>query len=77
MPHNQNFKVWLQKWKKVYIECKEQALPKIDGNYLVTDFAYAVESITPVWSDFWKNQCEMLKWEKKTFPTFFELVEIY
>jgi len=29
----------------VYIEYKEQALPKVDGNYLVKDFTYIVKLI--------------------------------
>ena len=61
----------------MYTKCKKQTLLKVDGNYLITDFVYTVESITPVWSDFWKNQLKILKWEKKTLPTFFKLVGIY
>jgi hypothetical protein len=61
----------------VYTECKELKLPEVDGNRSVTDFAFAVEYITPSWSEYWKNEFDSREWEKKTLPTFFELVEIY
>jgi len=61
----------------VYAECKELDLPEVNGDRLVKDFAYAVESITPSWLEYRKNQLERLEWKKKTLPTFFELVEIY
>ena len=76
-PWNQNFEVWLQEWERVYTECKELKLPEVDGSRSVTDFVYAVESITPSWSEYWKNELDKREWEKKTLPTFFELVEIY
>ena len=76
-PRNQNFEVWLQEWERVYTECKELDLPERDGSQSVTDFAYAVESITPSWSEYWKNELDKREWEKKTLPTFFKLVEIY
>ena len=44
-PQNQNFKVWIQEWEKVYTEYIELKLPKIEGNWLVRDFVYTVESI--------------------------------
>lgn len=43
-PRNQNFEVWLQEWETVYTECKELDLPEVNGDRLVKDFAYAVES---------------------------------
>ena len=61
----------------MYTKCKEQALPKVDGNHLVKDFIYIVESITPSWLEYWKNELNKREWEKKTLPTFFKLVEIY
>jgi hypothetical protein len=61
----------------VYTKCKELDLPKVDSDRPVKDFAYAVESITLSWLEYWKNQFKRLKWKKKTLPTFFELVEIY
>ena len=76
-PRNQNFEVWLQEWETVYTECKELDLPEVNGDRSVKDFVYAVDSITPSWSEYWKNQLERLEWKKKTLPTFFELVEIY
>ena len=45
-PRNQNFEVWLQEWERLYTECKELKLPEVDGSRSVTDFAYAVKSIT-------------------------------
>ena len=76
-PRNQNFEVWLLEWEKVYTECKELGLPEVHGDRSVIDFAYAVESITPSWSGYWKNKFQMLEWKRKTLPSFFELVEIY
>ena len=54
-PRNQNFEVWLEEWEKVYTECKELDLPKVNGDCSVRDFVYAVDLITPSWSEFWKN----------------------
>ena len=76
-PQNQNFEVWLQEWERVYTECKELKLPEVDSSRSVTDFAYAVKSITPSWSEYWKNELDKREWEKKTLPTFFELIKIY
>ena len=76
-PRNQNFEVWLQEWEKVYTECKELGLPEVYGDRSVKDFAYAVESITPSWSEYWKIKFQMLEWKRKTLPSFFKLVEIY
>ena len=61
----------------MYTKCIELKLPKVDGNRLVTDFAFIVEFITLSWLEYWKNKLNSRKWEKKTLPTFFELVEIY
>ena len=76
-PRNQNYEVWLQEWERVYTECKELGLPETDGNRSVKDFAYAVESITSGWSEYWKNEFQRLEWKKEALPDFFELVEIY
>ena len=61
----------------MYTEYKELKLPEVDGSHSVTDFAYAVELITPSWSEYWKNELDKREWEKKTLPTFFKLVKIY
>lgn len=61
----------------MHTKCKELGLSDIDGDRSVRDFAYAVESITPNWPDYWKNEFQRLEWKKKTLPSFFELVEIY
>ena len=61
----------------MYTKYKELKLPKVDGSCLVTDFTYAVKLITPSWLKYWKNKLNKHKWEKKTLPTFFKLVEIY
>jgi hypothetical protein len=61
----------------VYTKYKEQALPKVDSSYLVTDFAYVVELIILSWLEYWKNELNRREWEKKILPTFFKLVEIY
>ena len=76
-PRNQNFEVWLQEWEKVYTECVELKLPEIEGNRSVRDFAYAVESISPSWSEYWKNEFQRLDWKKEELPSFFELSELY
>jgi hypothetical protein len=76
-PQNQNFEVWLQEWERVYTECKELKLPKINGSRSVTDFVYIVELITLSWLEYWKNELNKREWEKKTLPTFFKLVKIY
>ena len=61
----------------MYTKCKELKLPKVDSNRLVTDFAFTVKSITPSWLEYWTNKLNKREWEKRTLPTFFELVEIY
>ena len=60
VPKNQNFEVWLQEWEKVYTECVEQKLPKIEGNWSVKDFVYAVKSVSPSWLEYWKNEFQRL-----------------
>jgi len=52
-------------------------LGAVAGDRSVKDFAYAVESITPNWSEYWKNELQRLEWKKEKLPSFFELVEIY
>ena len=52
VPRNQNFEIWLQEWEKVYTKCVELKLSKIKGNWLVKDFAYAVELILPSWLEY-------------------------
>ena len=74
---NQNFEVWVQEWEKVYTECVELGLPEVEGNRSVRDFVYAVESTSPSWSEYWKNEFQRLDWKKKTLPSFFEITEIY
>ena len=76
-PQNQNFKVWLQEWKRLYTKYKELKLPKVDGSYLVTDFIYTVKLIILNWLEYWKNKLNKHKQEKNTLSTFFKLVEIY
>jgi hypothetical protein len=61
----------------VYTKCKELKLPKVDGNRSVTDFVFIVKSIIPSRLEYWKNKLDSREWEKKTLPTFFELVKIY
>jgi hypothetical protein len=61
----------------VYTKYKELKLPKVDGNRLVTDFVFIVESITLSWLEYWTNELDKREWEKKTLLIFFELVEIY
>ena len=61
----------------MYTKCKELKLPKVDGNYLVKDFAYIVELITLSWLEYCKNELNKREWEKQTLSTFFKLVEIY
>jgi hypothetical protein len=61
----------------VYTKYKELKLPKVDGSRLVTDFVYAVKLIILSWLEYWKNELNKRKWEKKTLPTFFKLVKIY
>ena len=55
-PQNQNFKIWLQEWEKVYIKCFELKLLKIKGNQLVRDFIYVIELISLSWLKYWKNK---------------------
>jgi len=55
----------------------ELKLPEIEGNWLVKDFAYAVESILLSWLEYWKNEFQRLNWKKEVFLSFFELVELY
>jgi len=76
-PKNQNYETWLQEWEKVYTECKELSLPEVDGDRSVEDFVYAVEPITPSWSEYWKNGFQRLKWKKERLPSLFELVEMH
>ena len=76
-PRNQNFKVQVQEWEKVYTKCVELGLPEVKGNQSVKDFAYTVELISPSWSEYWKNEFQWLDQKKKTFLSFFELTEIY
>jgi len=38
------------------MECIELGLPKVDGDYLVRDFVYAVELIILSWFEYWKNK---------------------
>ena len=61
----------------MYTEYKELKLPEVNGSHSVTDFAYAVKSITPSWLEYWKNELNKRKWEKKMLLTFFKLVKIY
>lgn len=51
-PKNQNHETWLQEWEKVYTECKELSLLEVDGDRSAEDFVYAVEPITPSWSEY-------------------------
>ena len=74
---NQNFEVWLQKWEKVYMECVELKLLKIEGNWLVKDFVYAVESVLLSWLEYWKNKFQRLDWKKKMFLSFIKLTKLY
>ena len=76
-PRNQNFEAWLQEWEKVYTECVELKLPEIEGNRSVRDFAYAVESVSPSWSEYWKNEFQRLDWKKEELLSFFKLVKLY
>ena len=77
VPRNQNFKIWLQEWEKVYTEYVEQKLPEIEGNWLVRDFAYAVKSVSLSWLEYWKNKFQRLDWKKEKLPSFFKMVELY
>ena len=61
----------------MYTKCKELDLPKVNSNYLVRDFVYAVDLITLSWSKYWKNQLKRMEWKKEKLPSFFELVKIY
>jgi len=67
----------VEEWEKVYTKCKELDLPEVNGDRLVRDFVYVVDSITPSWSEYWKNQLKRIEWKKEKLPSFFELVEIY
>ena len=67
----------MQEWEKVYTECVKLKLPNVDGNQLIKDFIYTVKSISPGWLEYWKNNIQNYKWEKKKLPTFFKLVKIY
>ena len=67
----------MQEWEKVYTECVELKLSDVDGNWLIKDFIYAVESVSPGWLEYWKNNIQNCEWEKKKLPTFFKLVVIY
>ena len=67
----------MQEWEKVYTECVELKLLEVDGNRSIKDFIFAVESVSPGWSEYWKNKLQNREWGKKKLPTFFELVEIY
>ena len=57
-----------------YIKLK---LLKIEGNWSVKDFAYAVKSISLSWLEYWKNKFQRLDWKKKTLLSFFKLVKLY
>ena len=61
----------------MYTECVELKLPEIEGNWLVRDFTYAIESISPNWLEYWKNKFQRLNWKKEELPSFFELVKLY
>ena len=61
----------------MYTEYMELKLPKVDGNQLIKDFIFTVESILLGWLEYWKNKLQNRKWGKKKLPTFFKLVEIY
>jgi len=76
-PQSQNIEIWLQQWERIYTECRVLELPEVDGDRSVKDFIFAVQSTTPSWSDYWKNEMQRLKWRKEALPTFFDLVEIY
>ena len=76
-PQNQNLKVWMQEWEKVYMEYAELSLPKVDGNRSVKDFIYTVDSVSLSWLEYWKSEFQTREWEKRKLPTFFEIVEIY
>ena len=76
-PKNQNFKIWLQKWEKMYTEYVEQKLPEIKSNQLVRDFMYAVKSVSLSRSEYWKNKFQRLDWKKETLLNFFKLVKLY
>ena len=45
----------------MYTKCKKLDLPKVNGDRLVRDFVYIVNSITPSWLEYWKNQLKRLK----------------
>ncbi|OCL01418.1 hypothetical protein AOQ84DRAFT_383769 [Glonium stellatum] len=77
IPRNQNYEVWLQEWEKIYTECKALALPEVDGDRSVKDFVYAVDSASPGWSNYWKNELLKLEWKKERLPSFFDLIELY
>ena len=55
-PQNQNFKVWLQEWEKLYTKYKELKLLEVDSSYSVTNFIYIVELITLSQLEYWKNE---------------------
>jgi len=61
----------------VYIKCKELDLPEVNNNRSVRDFVYAVDLITPSWSEYWKNQLKRMEWKQEKLPSFFKLVKIY
>ena len=76
-PQSQNIKIWLQQWEKIYTKCKVLGLPEVDSDHSVKDFVFAMQLVTPNWSDYWKNEMQKIEWRKETLPTFFDLVEIY
>ena len=42
----------MQEWEKVYTECVELKLPDINGDWLIKDFIYTVESVSLGWLKF-------------------------
>ena len=76
-PRNQNFKIWLQEWEKVYTKCVELKLPKIKGNQSMRDFVYVVELISLSWLEYWKNKFQRLNWKKEMLLSFFKLAKLY